>query len=391
MLIFKNANYDNFLLETKERRVICYGAGAALKAFLETNRAHLALLDKIDYIVDRDRAKAGRMINIDFRVAPVVAPVVALDEISALDIEFSKYVFIICLGDAFVLEALRTLDNIRIFDGMPCYYWLTAISWGREIYPPLRSALPVPEKTYSIPKALHYCWFGENAVSQMEQECIASWQRQCPDYEIKLWSENNYDLSKTPLYVQQAYEAKKYAFVSDYARLDVVYTHGGVYLDTDVELYRGLDGLLKYKSFFAFESLNLIATGLGFGSVAANPALRGLLDVYSGLTFLDGDGAMNVISCPEYHTDFFRNLGITINNALQLFDDMLFLPSDYFCPRNQRNKLYELTGNTIADHKFNVSWFESDARSEWISECREMESINARLKADWKRSVLGDG
>ena len=99
-----------------------------------------------------------------------------------------------------------------------------------------------------IPKVIHYCWFGGNEMSALEKKCIESWKTQCPDYEIIRWDETNYDVTKN-LYMQQAYAAKKWAFVSDYARLDILYQHGGFYLDTDVELLQSLDALRTHAAF----------------------------------------------------------------------------------------------------------------------------------------------
>lgn len=105
----------------------------------------------------------------------------------------------------------------------------------------------------SIPKVIHYCWFGHDPKPKLAEKCIKSWKKKCPDYKIIEWNEENFDISACPLYVRQAYEAKKWAFVTDYVRLKVVYEHGGIYLDTDVELKKNLDFLLNHKAYFGFE------------------------------------------------------------------------------------------------------------------------------------------
>ena len=121
-----------------------------------------------------------------------------------------------------------------------------------------------------IPKVIHYCWFGGNPKPKLVQKCIHSWKKYCPDYEIIEWNESNFDISSCPLYVRQAYDVKKWAFVSDYARLKIIHTCGGIYLDTDVELIKSLDSLLEYNAFFGFEDGKYVATGLGFGAVSDN-------------------------------------------------------------------------------------------------------------------------
>ena len=131
----------------------------------------------------------------------------------------------------------------------------------------------------SIPKIIHYCWFGGGPISAESQKCMESWKKYCPDYKIIEWNDQNFDIS-TNRYAQQAYAAKKYAFVSDYARLAVLYEYGGIYLDTDVELVRPLDELLELPGFMGFQTNNEVATGLGFGARKGNSVVQALLRDY---------------------------------------------------------------------------------------------------------------
>ena len=161
----------------------------------------------------------------------------------------------------------------------------------------------------SIPRTIHYCWFGRNPLPKLAQKCIKSWKKYCPDYEIIQWNEDNYDLSAAPLYVRQAYEAKKWAFVTDYVRLQVVYEHGGIYLDTDVELIKKLDPLLQYDAYFGFEDGKHIATGLGFGAVKGAPILRELMEDYHDIPFILPDGGYDTKTCPVRNTEVFLRHG----------------------------------------------------------------------------------
>ena len=117
-----------------------------------------------------------------------------------------------------------------------------------------------------IPKIIHYCWFGSNPLSETAQECIASWRKYCPDYEIKEWNENNFDLNCCN-FVKEAYEAKKWAFVRDVARLKIIYEEGEIYLDTDVQVVKSFDDLLNNQCFLGEETSGCIKTGLGFGAM----------------------------------------------------------------------------------------------------------------------------
>ena len=148
----------------------------------------------------------------------------------------------------------------------------------------------------SIPKIIHYCWFGGGPISAESQKCMESWKKYCPDYKIMAWNEQNFDIS-TNRYAQQAYEAKKYAFVSDYVRLAVLYEYGGIYLDTDVELVRPLDELLELPGFMGFQTNNEVATGLGFGARKGNSVVQALLRDYDALDFLKADGSADLTPC----------------------------------------------------------------------------------------------
>ncbi len=134
-----------------------------------------------------------------------------------------------------------------------------------------------------IPKIIHYCWFGNNEKPDLILRCIQSWHQYCPDYEIIEWNESNWDVNQYA-YAKNAYEQKKWAFVSDVARLDVVYRFGGFYLDTDVELKESLDRWREYSAVFAFETAICIANGLICGSVKNTPVLKRNLEAYDAIS-----------------------------------------------------------------------------------------------------------
>ena len=135
-----------------------------------------------------------------------------------------------------------------------------------------------------IPKTIHYCWFGRNPKSEIVQLCIESWKQYCPDYEIIEWNEDNFDVNGVA-YSAAAYADKKWAFVSDYARLKIIYDHGGIYMDTDVLLHNSLDDLLKYECWLASDDIRYVATGLGFGACKGNRTIQYLLEGYSTYSY----------------------------------------------------------------------------------------------------------
>lgn len=136
-----------------------------------------------------------------------------------------------------------------------------------------------------IPKIIHYCWFGGQPKPEMVLKCIESWKKYCPDWEIIEWNESNFDVSQHP-YMKEAYERKKWAFVSDVARLLLVYNYGGIYLDTDVELHESLNELLIERAFFVFESDVYINTGVGFGCEKEHKSVETMLHYYDKRNFI---------------------------------------------------------------------------------------------------------
>ncbi len=208
-----------------------------------------------------------------------------------------------------------------------------------------------------IPKTIHYCWFGGNPKPELAKKCIRSWKKRCPNYEIVEWNESNYDISAAPHYVRQAYEVGKWAFVTDYVRLHVVYEHGGIYLDTDVELKKNLDSLLPYDAYFGFEDGKHIATGLGFGAVKNAPILKELMDDYQNIPFILQDGTHDTLTCPQRNTQVFLQHGLIQDDSTQILDDkILILSSSYLCPMSYTGGEIRKSKDTISIHWFSASW-----------------------------------
>ncbi len=212
-----------------------------------------------------------------------------------------------------------------------------------------------------IPKIIHYCWFGGNPKPKLAKKCIKSWKKYAKGYRIIEWNEDNYELAAAPLYVRQAYEAKKWAFVSDYVRLQVVCEQGGIYLDTDVELKKPLDPLLEHSAFFGFENGKYINTGLGFGAEPGAPILRELMADYADIPFLLEGGEYDLKACPVRNTEVFLRHGLRRDDSAQLLDgNIAILPTVKLCP-------YDYHLNPIGDlneaysiHWFSASWFEEE-------------------------------
>lgn len=205
-----------------------------------------------------------------------------------------------------------------------------------------------------IPKKIHYCWFGRGPKPKLADKCIRSWKKYCPDYEIIEWNEDNFDVSSYP-YAKYCLENKKWAFLSDFVRLVVIYEHGGIYFDTDVELIKNIDHLLQNQAFYGFENPENIATGLGFGSEAGHISVKLMLQEYFNLK-QDATGKFPCIVCPALNTQALKLLGLKTNGEFQIIDGALMLPSDFLNPYDDPTGVLKKTTNTVSIHWYGKSW-----------------------------------
>ena len=210
-----------------------------------------------------------------------------------------------------------------------------------------------------IPKVIHYCWFGGNPLPDSAQKCIESWKKYCPDYEIRQWDENNFDIAACD-YCREAYEAKKWAFVSDYARFRILQQHGGIYLDTDVELLKNLDDVIAEGAYMGIEKHSLdtyVNPGLGFAAPAGDQIITDIVDYYRSIHFLK-DGEPDTATTVCHHvTKLLKAYGFVNENKLQKLNGLTVYPSDYFCPQNFMSGELEITEHTYSIHRYDGSWY----------------------------------
>ena len=207
----------------------------------------------------------------------------------------------------------------------------------------------------SIPKVIHYFWFGNGKMPPIAEKCIKSWKKYCPDYEIIFWSEENFDVTANR-YMREAYESGKWAFVSDFARLKVIYEHGGIYLDTDVELIKPIDPLLENSGFMGFDEKGIVASGLGFGAEKGNELIGEFLKDYEDIPFIFEDGSFDLTPCPDRNTNTLKRLGMDFTKTSQTFMNVKFLPRDYLCPMDYYTGKTKITKNTYSIHHYSASW-----------------------------------
>ena len=204
-----------------------------------------------------------------------------------------------------------------------------------------------------IPKIIHYCWFGRGEKSDLMKKCIASWKKFLPEYEIKVWNEDNFDVNSIP-YTRDAYKEKKYAFVSDYVRLCVLYQYGGLYFDVDVELIKSIEKIIEKGPFMAVESvLNgpvMIAPGLVLAAMPKMEFFRLFVELYKKESFYRSDGSINYTTINKRVSNRMEFLGWKRENTFQHIADFNIYPSCYFCPMDWYTKKIKLSDNTYSIH-----------------------------------------
>lgn len=208
-----------------------------------------------------------------------------------------------------------------------------------------------------IPKIIHYCWFGNGSKSELIENCIASWKKYCPDYEIIEWNESNFDINSNS-YVKEAYISKKWAFVSDYVRIWALYQYGGLYLDTDVEIKKNMDCFLSHKAFTGFENDTSPFTAV-FGCEKNSDIAKIILDSYKDRHFITENGIDTETNTEAVKRIFVEHYGVRLDNSFQEFEDGLAIyPKEYFCPKSYSDSKVYATKNTYAIHWFDGSWID---------------------------------
>ena len=210
-----------------------------------------------------------------------------------------------------------------------------------------------------IPKVIHYCWFGGNPLPELAIRCIESWKKYCPDYEIIEWNESNFDVNCCD-YVKEAYQAKKWAFVSDYARYKILYEQGGVYLDTDVELLKPIDDLVEKGNYMGCENYSdevmSVNPGLGCATLPGNEFYLEIIDDYEKSHFENSNGSADLYTVVERTTDFLKKYGLKNELNIQTIAGITIYPAEYLCPIDMRTGRLNATQNSYSIHHCAASW-----------------------------------
>lgn len=348
----KNAAISRFISYIQEKDVYIYGTGDTYEKLTERD-AYSFIHGRVKMIVDN--GKAGQRLTVlgkDY----VIQGSEMLRSISA-------GVVLIC-SNKYMQEMYEQLCMENLPDSIECFFLplIWAISDGVDDDTLKKKMQEMVLSECKIEKKINCFWFSKEKKPEQYQRCMDSWKRVCPDYEIIEWNADTYDCEKN-LFVKQAFEKKKWAFVSDYARLDVIYHNGGIYLDMDVVLLQSFDPLLQFQAFFNFSTQFYIDLGSGFGSVKGNPLLAVLLKQYEGRSFFSekGEPLTQKYMQPAFLRNSFQKVGIRMNGDMQLVDDMLILPRKYYTPMDDfLLKNYLQCEDTRGIHMYNGGWCEKE-------------------------------
>lgn len=334
--------------------VFLFGAGKKLEA-VEKYFEDTDLPSKISMIVDNNINKQGSVIKIWKREFEISSFYQMLDHCSA-----DKLILVTLEDYGSLLDDLlekKELNKVEIV----CFSHIIALEKeAKSISKTLPNAIRL-EKSPMIPKKIHYCWFGGKPIPDKYKRYMESWHKFCPDYEIIEWNESNYDISKCK-YMQEAYEKKVWGFVPDYARIDIVYNNGGIYLDTDVELVKNIDDLLYQKGFAGFEDEEYVNLGSGFGAVKGLPVLKSMLEHYERESFINKDGGLNLIASPVHNTSVLMNYGLRNNGDYQRIADMTIYPAKVLTGKCMYTMRTVIKPWTYAIHHYDGSWATEKAR-----------------------------
>jgi hypothetical protein len=350
------------------KKLVCFGAGRMLQNICTEHR---------------EKDFAGKIYRLlDNKATSFVwernnYPVYSLRQFLAEEKDLEQVTLLItCSAYLEVFEQLRRVPQMKNID---CYiYPLVCLNPPPYAMPPHASGA-VPK----IPKKIHYMWFGGGPIPDKNRRWMESWKRHCPDYEIIRWDESNYDITKNK-YMHDAYKEKKWGFVPDYARLDILYEHGGVYLDVDVEVLANLDILLYDEAFCGFERLVNVNFGLGAGAVKGSPIIKELRDYYERLSFYQKDGTLDLTTSCYHQTAVLREKGLlSDNSSWQIIEGMRVYPMDVFSPFDNIGNPVAYTKNTLTAHHYEASWMEG-GRMDWYRDRRQ------RHRELWSRGYLGE-
>lgn len=350
----RNCSFREFEDRIRNKTLICFGCGNYFDEMMKYCSGKWEILKNCTFICDNDEKKWGSK----KRCFDQEIQIISVEELEKLDC--NKIVLLLTLAK--FREVVDQLDQMEVFDQLEAYiYPFMKVMQNEEI----EAGPGMPEGILGIgeeqiPPIIHYTWFSGEELPEGMKQCLESWKKYCPDYEIKRWSAENYDVEKNE-FAYEAYKAKKWGFVGDYARLDIIYNEGGIYLDLDVEVLKNLDDLRKNQAFLSFQSPDIINPGSGFGAVKHHPLIKAMRDEYNNLTFFKDHMNKNEPG-PIIQTKTLKQFGLRCDGSYQMVGDMAVYPRDVLCVKSWETGLCRKTDFSYAIHHYAGTWLEVEVK-----------------------------
>lgn len=345
VMVFRESSFHEFseYIKRTEKKVICYGAGM-LPRYIEPFLHNQGLASHISLFIDRDLCKRGRTLQYAGRDLRIEAP----EYLEKLDAE--RYVILITAEK--YREIQKNLANIGFSSQWECYAYPVL---NLDYFQRIERENIFSNAPSQMPKAIHYTWFGGREKSELQKKCIESWHICCPDFEIQEWNEGNYDIHKNQ-YMEQAYENHKWAYVSDYARLDILHQHGGIYLDTDVELFGSLSPLLNTRAFICFGEWPVPNSGAGMGSIKGEELLKELMATREKIPFIQDGGQLDPCTNSNYEMQVLMRRQFHMDATFQQKNGIALYPPDIIAPMSLVGERAFVTERSLGIHYCLNTW-----------------------------------
>ncbi len=343
MVCVRNKGIKEFTRFIQEKRLYLFGAGMAAEQYIDTHCNE----KKIEAIIDNNKELWGKKKKIKDQEIEIISIYTFAERIGE---ERLEDIILLIMPLVYTTDIISQLDDFPQLNELNCYVY-SLIRDTKETAPKYEFT----KGEQKIPKIIHYFWLGGNPIPQFMQKCIDSWQVHNPEFKIMRWDESNYDISKNS-YMKEAYEDKAWGFVSDYARLDVIYQYGGIYLDTDIEVLGNLDVLLNDDAFFNMEDAETINTGAGFGAAKGNEFIKEQRDYYDDKHYSLPNGKRNKNPNIYYQHPVFKKYGFQIKNEYQKINNIVIYPSEVMSPRGRSGLGNFFSDKTLAIHYGTRTW-----------------------------------
>lgn len=344
MLHLKNMGPIAFRSYIQDKKVYIFGAGRALESCMDLYCNH----KNIHGIIDNNEALWGKCVKHNGANVPIMSTNDFVQRmIKTGEIEQSV---LLVSSPFYAVEIVERLDQITEIDGLECFLQVLIRNTKEEMEP-----FEFSKGESKIPKKIHYIWIGGNPLPEEFQKNIDTWKKYNPDYEIICWNEKNYDFKKCD-YVREAYEAKQWAFASNYARLDIVQEYGGIYLDTDVEVVSSLDVLLKDEVFVNMGCADRLNLGCGFGAIREHTMIKEMVYAFEKRHFLLENGKPDKTQFHAIIHPVVKDYGIEIENRYQKKDGIVLYPCEVMSPLTLEGMESHMSEKTISIHKEAGAW-----------------------------------